>query len=381
MKKILFLVPCFLSVFISETQAQKYFQPGYVVTQEGDTLRGEMQVRSNTVLYKKAVLRREGSEQFFLPGEIAGYGFDEGNAFYAIPGMNSFVQVMVLGYLSLYKQDSRYYLTQGEEIVVVSRTEGAGKIILANIFSRCLGSGEEVANARIEDKTMVERVVAYNECHESPSQVLLEELPKVSVEVGAKASWVLGQLYTIEPDENQGILPSRYETSGVGSGVTVGVRFPQISKNVFFETGASWLEQEFEGVEVDSNPFFTEYHRSRIALNYLQFPLFVGFEGSGWPSRFRMKGGPTFLLPLQTEFMQGTDIDDGDGIVPGSWSNPFPLRDFFMGVQAGIAYRYHLGRVAIEAEALYTRTLDLEELSLYSISLQTISGSLVLLWR
>ncbi|HAA19678.1 MAG TPA: hypothetical protein DCR93_25425 [Cytophagales bacterium] len=118
------------------------------------------------------------------------------------------------------------------------------------------------------------------------------------------------------------------------------------------------MDQRFAGLEEIVNSSQVTYHASHIRLNYIQVPLLVGFEGSGWPTRLRMKGGAAFMLPLQTEFTHVSDIDYGDVIVQGSPSTPFPFRDFFMGVQAGVAYRYQVGGFVAETEFLFTRSLD-----------------------
>lgn len=57
--------------------AQKNLREGYVITLQGDTLRGVIDFRTISMNMKRCVFKEDGATEFktYLPGEIEGYRF------------------------------------------------------------------------------------------------------------------------------------------------------------------------------------------------------------------------------------------------------------------------------------------------------------------
>ncbi len=99
--------------------AQADFRPGYVVTNAGDTLRGEIDYRGNILMGRQCTFRagRGTDEVRYSPAELVAYHFDEGRYFQSrrVDGERLvFLEVLVQGELDVYyykgKSGEHYYV-------------------------------------------------------------------------------------------------------------------------------------------------------------------------------------------------------------------------------------------------------------------------------
>ena len=107
MKRIVTIL--FLSVFISTAiLSQDLYKPGFIITNELDTLYGDIKVNGPKKNAEQCVFRESGSQGTvsYYPGEIYGYRFNDGGYYVAksLEGAES----QVLKFIE--------YLIDGEEI-------------------------------------------------------------------------------------------------------------------------------------------------------------------------------------------------------------------------------------------------------------------------
>ncbi|HAA13689.1 MAG TPA: hypothetical protein DCE41_19140 [Cytophagales bacterium] len=379
MKKHLILGTLLGVLGIQVSQAQEKYQPGFVITLEGDSLRGELLTQSSFANYKEAIFRQGDFIKTYYPFDIQGFGYVGGRYFHQLSGMDSFVQALVLGYMSLYKQDNRYYLEKEGEWAVAAQVFGLKSIVedvsASLTFMDCLDE-KDAFITQLDDKSVIEKVILYNNCKNSSYRVLRNELPALEAEFGLTGGVVLGQLITKEDVDPRGIMPDQYQTWDATFGLSVMLEFPRTSENLFVESGIHWMDQQFVGYTEDVYFNQTDYHDTQIDLRYLQLPFLVGYQSSSFPSKFRFKGGAVFMAPLETSFIKTTDIERNGLLNRGEPAEVWELEPWFLGLSAGVGYRYELGKFAIGVEGTYTRTLDLESNTLYSIQLQMYSASL-----
>lgn len=117
MKKfvLLFVSVCCAVVM---SQAAMIWKPGYVVTNAGDTVKGEVKVNDKKEfdLFRKVTLKlSETEKKMYNPTKIKEYTVD-GQRFIAksIDGENVFVKVVAQGAVTLYQHQFEYY--HGEEV-------------------------------------------------------------------------------------------------------------------------------------------------------------------------------------------------------------------------------------------------------------------------
>ena len=95
MKKIslferLILTTVLLAIFATTTMAQTNPKPGYVITNNGDTIRGNVDFRTNEKLSKQYVFWADGGSggMTYKPGDIEGFRFDNGGKYFVTRRLN-----------------------------------------------------------------------------------------------------------------------------------------------------------------------------------------------------------------------------------------------------------------------------------------------------
>ena len=107
-KTVLFVL---LALFASVAMAQTNPQPGYIITNKGDTVRGNIDFRTNERMSKQCVFRANGGSESttYKPGDIEGFRFDNGGKYFVTRRLNVtgepelfFAEFMVQGKMNLY---------------------------------------------------------------------------------------------------------------------------------------------------------------------------------------------------------------------------------------------------------------------------------------
>lgn len=137
--KKLLIFACLLnfSVFIF---AQENFKEGYILNNEGDTIRGWIDYRTTSINNFQCKFRFSNKEKtvIYHPGEIAGYRFVKEGKYYVskeaqidgLPPKMYFLEYLVSGILDLYQleQDgATYYLFQDDKGEMITASEKYGE--------------------------------------------------------------------------------------------------------------------------------------------------------------------------------------------------------------------------------------------------------------
>ena len=116
MKKISFFGRLAFTIFFfalsaTMTMAQANPKPGYVITNKGDTIRGNIDFRTNERLSKQCVFWADGGSgsKTYKPGDIEGFRCDNGGKYFVTRRLNVtsepelyFAEFMVQGMMNLY---------------------------------------------------------------------------------------------------------------------------------------------------------------------------------------------------------------------------------------------------------------------------------------
>ena len=100
-----------LAIFATTTMAQTNPKPGYIITNNGDTIRGNIDFRTNEKLSKQCEFWANGGNEdtTYKPGDIEGFRFDNGGKYFVTRRLNVtgepelyFAEFMVQGKMNLY---------------------------------------------------------------------------------------------------------------------------------------------------------------------------------------------------------------------------------------------------------------------------------------
>lgn len=107
--------------------SQSDYRPGYIVMNSGDTLKGEINLRSNDEMAVKCLFRPDkiSPPQKYTPEELKEYRLDDGRYFISVKTPDHgpvFMEYLVNGRLSLYflsgKKENVFYLKKGNDTLL-----------------------------------------------------------------------------------------------------------------------------------------------------------------------------------------------------------------------------------------------------------------------
>ena len=149
MKKII----CFVLFAISATMAMAQVNPisGFVITNKGDTIRGNIDFRSNERLSKQCDFYANGEStgKTYKPGEIEGFRFDNNGKYFVSRRLNVtgapelyFAEFMVQGKMNLY-----CVIDKGDEYFFFEREDGE----MAHLTKRNLNYASSNAAEKLKE--------------------------------------------------------------------------------------------------------------------------------------------------------------------------------------------------------------------------------------
>ena len=107
MKKLILILLTAVSATVAMAQINP--QPGYVITNTGDTIRGTIDFRTNERLSRQCEFWANGESKTYKPGEIEGFRFDNNGKYFVSRRLNItgtaelyFAEFMVQGKMNLY---------------------------------------------------------------------------------------------------------------------------------------------------------------------------------------------------------------------------------------------------------------------------------------
>jgi len=279
-----------LLLSLIDLNGQTVFHPGYVITNNNDTLRGLIDYRNDTKSAATCVFKESetSTTKEYKPFDIRGYGFTD-NKFYVSKNVKSkgqefplFLEYLVNGNTDLFyygtgsdfhyfieKRDGQMFeLTNAQDSVYVD-----GKLyirenkryvgILKYAFADCQKLSSAIDNAILEQKYMISLVNKYNECTggNEKSIVYKKQLPSVRFKFAPVVSLEFPQ-FQFNDSYHDRIIPSEKAVSP-SFGIQTNAIFPRISdkfslqlsgeysKNSFYGTGISPVTEAAEEISIN----------------------------------------------------------------------------------------------------------------------------------
>ncbi|SHK59884.1 Outer membrane protein beta-barrel domain-containing protein [Hymenobacter psychrotolerans DSM 18569] len=304
--------------------AQSNFKPGYILPPSGDTLRGEVDYRSEQRNRKLCRFRPAGAAAVteYQPEQLLGFGYSGGRSYQSrqLPGATAekaFLQVLALGKASLYltvRADDReaYYagpattgplelLVQRDTSIVVYN-KAIGREIntlersypfrskLALLMSDCPKVQASIVSMELKEQKLLKLFSEYNACvgGSTPQYVVAERKAKVRFSV-------LGGVYQSEMKvtENDKKLPLEaawQPTFGVGIVVNPGFFHHKLSAGL----QALYVKQSFKNSYTVPSPASStglEQKDVRVDFSMVQLPLLLRYTFLEGPVRPYLQAG------------------------------------------------------------------------------------------
>lgn len=189
---LLFLLLCLCPVY-----GQSGYQGGFLLTTSLDTVRGLIQFQGKISAPSSCQFRstKHAAAKEVHPGTVHGFCLDNGSYYYsrAIGGTeNVFLEVLVKGYMNLFRFGSIYYVEKGDSVIFelsndleIMSVDGQRKQttrnysrMLALLMADCPDAGKNAADTPLKVKPLVRLVTSYNQCRGSRSELFRVKLKR-----------------------------------------------------------------------------------------------------------------------------------------------------------------------------------------------------------
>lgn len=305
---------------ISIVKAQIEYKPGYVITNAGDSLRGELAYRVQKLSHKSAIfIGEDGVKKEMRPESIQAYGYDNGQRFQSGIVDEVFVLVLIDSYLSLFEYDGVFYLKKDDELVKISSKEEVqedGKTLT--------GAPLKIANTRklnamtagcmMEEKLsftssgLSKVVISYNHCQNKMINYDWHEGQLLKIHISVLGSYVINSLNLKDNSENlYGATPFgggefKFSTSSFEVSFPMVLTSPQGGKqmfNIYTEPSFHTYSYSDEYLFLRDNTVLYEWQRN-VEASIISIPIGLLFSFEYDKSQIDLLGGLSFGLVMQS---------------------------------------------------------------------------------
>lgn len=354
-------------LIISFSSVSQEFLPGYILTLQGDTIKGEAFYGSHSK-YDECRFVINGKEETFSPDQIEGYGIYGIRAYTSQIIPSTFVEEVGIGTISLYKNDNYYALTkEGESNLVLNRN----KFENGKVKGRYLGSIKYIMSdcelkhnfekMSLSERSLIKLISRYNECKGSAFVSIKEDLPAFSFEMGPAVGYNFFFYKNKFPNSifNSGALSpdgleEKYESSYPSYGLNLIVGFPRISDRFSIQSGIAFSKLGFGGTKEATSGGDLVYYTSDFSFSSTSVPFL--FRYNLWkPSLF------TFRVIAGVEY-QFYELNKSHTLIVRRYnefelSNIYEMEDGFFGT-FGIQGEYSFNKVLVGSSISYNSSFS-----------------------
>jgi len=293
MKTTFSLTILFLFIAIGSTLSQTDFRDGFIITLQNDTIRGEIAYRSNSKNYKSCIFKLNKKKTTYLPNQIVGFGYEQGAFFSTQIVKDTFVEVLVVGKLSLFKSKSKYLLRKENEMIeLVANREmveengeygyRGGKLWRRLVYAQikdCTDANYDLMDKlKFDEKRLTKLVVNYNKCSGANFIETKANQPWTKLSVGVMIGL---STTTINNVKNQfdffEHLDDTYTSTNPSIGVGVEFSFPRISDKIAIRAETHFIKSSYASFLEFERGEATEFFDTYIVLNTLSIPVSIKY--------------------------------------------------------------------------------------------------------
>ena len=346
-------------VFLAHGSVYSQFRPGYVITNDNDTISGEINFEGSVKNTDHCTFRQfsDSTEHIYKPGDIKAFRFNEGKYFISydlnIDGkiQKVFLEWLIKGRASiltysppslqsrfyiLLDNDSLYELKNSTGVVYrqgysyeVNKKEYIGA--LKYYFNDCPSLFPKINNVAYSEKSLINIAKQYHEktCKDE-SCIVYENKRRSLYSISPTVSYLRSQLL---------LRNGRPENTGVSKVMGIGLelivnRLPLLSPKFSFRTGLSFYNI-FYYYDVTGTTLRSVRSNYLIHLNYLRLPFQFEYQF------FQKKLSPLVFLGANANIRRSYDYNqDIINYVTTHFNYDLGLSKWQAGVNGGVGMQY-----------------------------------------
>jgi len=315
MKINTFVLACLILIPSLHGFSQNKYQKGYIITNDRDTIYGELKNESNLNIYHYCVFRKDGIEKNFGPSSIKAYHYGDNRHFESQIIDSVFVEVLVSGILSVYKFENNYYVQKNKdellllqpgvtELMTVEIEQGyqkgyyqgvfddnKWKGILRYLVQDCEKVYKRVQHLNFNQRNLVVLANQYNEIMGQSGTDQRKELPWAKIKFGIEAGVTNTNLSLDFLSNTYYHLERSYSSNNPSFGAILLIDFPRGTNHFGIQAEGNLSSSEMISNIVKPNTLDTTYYLTNISLATINIPLMARYSFKLGKQDFYINGG------------------------------------------------------------------------------------------
>jgi len=395
--RIFLLIIFFTFISRSAVKGQSDFRDGYIITTEHDTVYGQIDYRSVFKNRKLCRFRGENGLNEYTPAQVEGYRFINDRYFSSGIISGTFVEVLVSGKLSLFRDGYDFYIRkeagslmrlEAQEIRDTIVDRGVGKVvlkkdlrwkgILSELTSDCRDIYLIISKIDLTEKDLTEFAIEYNLCSGSGFQEFKEKKKWIKIDFGANTGLSASRMNVAGESYLFNYLDDNYFTINPVYGLDLIFTSSRINERIAFQTGLYYSNSSFHSLVVLDKFSSKEYNDSYFKFSSLTIPIMIRYTFPVNAFSLYFNAGADLSVWFKPDSEVSTESVSGN-VVEISERQPISFFSHPSGVLGGIGILRSFNHFSIGMDLKYDRSFRLNSVSGFTANTDGIILGIVIM--
>lgn len=317
MRKILLLIFGLVSLANVTVNAQNNLRNGYIITNQNDTIYGQLDYRANNLNYHSCIFKKDNKIEKYLPEQIIGYGFVNNKYYSSGILKNAFVEVLVSGTINLYKFDGTYYVSKNggtvfklEHKQVKTYVNGAEFMredshwqgILSYLIADCLPDPlDQVRKMNLNEHELDNLIIRYNSCKRNNFKVYKKDKPWTRIQYGGAMGVTLSSVQAENKFGPYYYVADHYSSVDSDIGVVISLSFPKVTERLSLQAELYFSRTNYQALKVVQTVSSASYYDTYVHFNSFSIPVSLNLRIPWEKNAIYIQAGASYQHRMQTE--------------------------------------------------------------------------------
>ncbi len=395
----------FMLLFVAYSISQTSFQNGFILSLQNDTLFGQLENRPNKQNYLSCRFKKDTVENDYSASQIKGFGYINGKCFRSEIVEGEFVEVLVDGFLHLYKHQSVYYLKKGLEVpvkleslkiekklgeenylqrdllevnyLVREKWKGLLSYTINDLFPK---SPQIVESLFLNDEDLSKIVIRYNKLKNTDFVEFNNTIPWTRYELGVSVGMEKSILHKTDIQQVFFYLKPEYTSTNPTLGFILGITSPRLSERFSFQPELFLTKVHYDGL-IHTTQFMESIFETKLDWISLTMPVTVKYTYPLGNYRFYLQAGVLGDLQLQgkTSYIR-KNVENGV-ITTEPETEAFTFEGWAYGLCGGLGFQYEFKHFQTGLAIRYNQITDIARNRLFEMKPERLSLSLQIITK
>lgn len=301
-------------LYSSQLFAQVGTRDGYIITLGNDTLYGRLYNYNILKIGKPCRFINDNGTTEYTPSQIKGFGFINDKYYSSQLIENTFLQVLIQGDLSLYKNNLNLFIQKkGQEVIKLESREKKdtidGKFMIGKdntwiglvsiLVFDCIQDIQKVQNLNLNERDLSRLVIDYNKCKGTYYKDYLAQKPWTKIELGFSTGLNYSSINIKNADFRYNYLDDGYQSFDPTFGLFFTISSPRFMRRIAFQSEVQVIKSDFYSEVINTYSSGTNYHDTYIDLTTLSVPLSIRYTLSDGQYNLYVNGGINYINNLK----------------------------------------------------------------------------------